>query len=159
MNKTSLLRCLLVLLTALSLGACATSSATKPANPAVLAKFHAIDKSKMAVMVVYRTREYVGGLLRPTVVLDGKDLVNIGNGKVFVAGLAPGHHTFEMDDKKSGTTVDLKPGQDVYLKIEIVPGFWKGGGKLTQVTSSQGNYESTRLDPIELKEIENAAYR
>lgn len=158
MNKTSL-RNVLFLLTAFSLGACATNSATKPPNPEVLAKFHAIDKSKMATMVVYRPREYMGGALRPTVVLNGKDLVNIGNGKVFVAGLAPGHHTFEMDDKKSGTTVDLKPGQDVYLKIEIVPGFWKGGGKMTQVTSSQGNYESTRLDPIELKEIENATYR
>jgi hypothetical protein len=158
MNKISL-RCLLVLLFAFSLGACATNSATLPANPAVLAKFRAVDKSKMATMVIYRPREYLGAVLRPTVVLDGKDLVNVGNGKAFVAGLMPGHHTFEMDDKKSGTTVDLKPGQDVYLKIEIVPGFWKGGGKMTQVTSSQGNYESTRLDPIELKEIENAAYR
>jgi hypothetical protein len=158
MNKT-LLHCLLVVLTAFSIGACATSSATKPQNPEVLAKFRAIDKSKMATMVIYRPREYMGAALRPTVVLNGKDLVNIGNGKVFVAGLTPGHHIFEMDDKKSGSTVDLKPGQDVYMKIEIVPGFWKGGGKMTQVMPQQGNYESTRLDPIEPKEIENAAYR
>jgi hypothetical protein len=157
MNR-AILRSALIILISAALGACATSSATKPANPQVLAKLRAIDKTK-AIMVVYRPREYMGGGLRPTVVLDGKDLVNVGNGKVFVAALSPGHHTFEMDDKKSGTTVDLKPGQDVYLKIEIVPGFWKGGGKMTQVTSSQGNYESTRLDLIELKEIENASYR
>jgi hypothetical protein len=110
-------------------------------------------------MVVYRSREYFGAALRPTVVLDGKDLVNIGNGKVFVAPLSPGHYTFEMDDKKSGTSVNLKAGETVYLKIDIVPGFWKGGGKMTQVAPQQGNYEATRLDPIETKEIENAAYR
>jgi len=85
--------------------------------------------------------------------------VNIGNGKVFVAALSPGHHTFEMDDKKSGTTVDLKPGQEVYLKIEIVPGFWKGGGKMTQVAPQQGSYEATRLDLIETKEIEDPGFR
>ncbi|MEY2509770.1 MAG: hypothetical protein QOE26_533 [Verrucomicrobiota bacterium] len=157
MNKTALRSAILILVAA-SLGACATSSATKPANPQVLAKLHAIDKTK-ATIVVYRPREYLGAALRPTVVLDGKDLVNIGNGKVFVASLSPGHHTFEMDDKKSGTTVDLKPGEDVYLKIEIVPGFWKGGGKMTQVAPQQGNYEATRLDLIELKEIEDARFR
>jgi hypothetical protein len=157
MNKTALRSAILILIAA-SLDACATSSATKPANPQVLAKLHAIDKTK-ATMVVYRPREYMGAALRPTVVLDGKDLVNIGNGKVFVAGLSPGHHTFEMDDKKSGTSVDLKPGQEVYLKIEIVPGFWKGGGKMTQVAPQQGNYEATRLDLIELKEIEDVRFQ
>jgi len=157
--NTNLLRCALVILIAASLGACATSSETKPANPLVLSKLRAIDKSKMATMVVYRPREYMGAALRPTVVLGGKDLVNIGNGKVFVAALPPGSHTFEMDDKKSGTTVNLKPGDEVYLKIEIVPGFWKGGGKMTQVATQQGNYEATRLDPIELKEIEDPRYR
>lgn len=152
------MHCLLLVVIAFSLGACA-SSATKPPNPQVVAKFRALDKSKVATMVIYRPRVGLGAALRPTVVLDGTDLVNIGNGKVFVAALVPGHHTFEMDDKKSGSAVDLKAGQDVYLKVEIVPGFWKGGGKMTQVVSSQGNYESTRLDPIESKEIENPSYR
>jgi Protein of unknown function (DUF2846) len=157
MNKTVLRSAVLILIAA-SLGACATSSATKPANPQVLAKLHAIDKTK-ATMVIYRPREYMGAALRPTVVLDGKDLVNIGNGKVFVAALSPGHHTFEMDDKKSGTTVDLKAGEEVYLKIEIVPGFWKGGGKMTQVAPQQGTYEATRLDLIEPNEIEDPRFR
>lgn len=158
MNNIILRSTLLMLLPAL-LGACASSSATKPANPQVLAKMQAIDKAKAATMVVYRPRVPLGAALRPTVVLDGKDLVNIGNGKVFIAPLSPGHHTFEMDDKKSGTTVDLKPGQDVYLKVEIVPGFWKGGGKMTQVMPQQGNYEATRLDLVPLKEIEDARFR
>ena len=157
MNNTTL-RSILFIFIAASLGACASSSATKPANPQVLARMQSIDKTK-ATMVIYRPRVALGAALRPTVVLDGKDLVNIGNGKVFVAPLSPGHYTFEMDDKKSGTAVDLKSGEAVYLKIEIVPGFWKGGGKMTQVAPQQGNYEATRLDLIELKEIEDARFR
>ena len=60
---------------------------------------------------------------------------------------------------RSGTTVDLKPGHDVYLKIDIVEGFWKGGGKMTQVAPQQGTYEATRLDLIETKEIEDTRFR
>lgn len=145
-------------LSAVAFGACASNSATKPANPQVLAKMQSIDKTN-ATMVIYRPRVAFGAALRPTVVLDGKDLVNIGNGKVFVAPLSPGRYTFEMDDKKSGTAVNLKPGENIYMKVEIVPGFWKGGGKMTQVAPQQGNYESTRLDLIEPKEIEDARFR
>ena len=157
MSKT-ILRSILVVFIAASLSACASSSATKPANPQVLAKMQSIDKTQ-ATMVIYRPRVTFGAALRPTVVLDGKDLVNIGNGKVFVAPLPPGRYTFEMDDKKSGTAVNLKPGEDVYLKVEIVPGFWKGGGKMTQVAPQQGDYESTRLDLIEPKDLEDARFR
>ena len=156
MNK-SLLNRLVCIFLAASLTACATS-ATKPPNPQVVARMHAVDRARMATVVVYRPREMLGAALRPTVVLDGKDLLNIGNGKVFVAPIKPGHYTFEMDDKKSGTQVNLKNGQVVYIKIEIVPGFWKGGGKLTQVAQEQGEYEATRLDLIEAKEIENANF-
>ncbi len=155
---TQKLRALILSLAAASLGACATSE-TAPPNPQVLAKMYAVDRTRMATMVIYRPREMMGAGLRPTVVLDGQDLANIGNGKVFVSPLSPGHHIFEMDDKKSGTEVELTPGQDVYLKIEIVPGFWKGGGKLTQVAPQQGSYESTRLELIEQKEIEDARFR
>ena len=110
-------------------------------------------------MVVYRSSNTFGAFLRPTVTLNGKDLVNIGNGRVFVGTLRPGHHVFEMDDKKSGTEVDLKAGQSVYLKVEIVPGIWKGGGKLTQVAPEQGQFEAKRLELIPVKEIEDASQR
>ncbi|MFT3791972.1 MAG: hypothetical protein QM741_13055 [Rudaea sp.] len=120
---------------------------------------HSIDGTRMATMVVYRPSNFMGSGLRPTIELDGKDLANIGNGRVFVSGISPGHHVFEMDDKNSGTAVELKPGDEIYLKVEIVPGFWKGGGKITQVAAQQGMYEAMRLDPIEPKEIEDVSYR
>jgi hypothetical protein len=157
MNKIPLAR-LLCIIAAGSLAACATTS-TRPPNPQVVAKMHAVDQARMATVIIYRPSASLGGLLRPTVLLNGKDLVNVGNGKVFVAAVRPGHYTFEMDDKKSGTAVTLKNGQKVYLKVEIVPGFWKGGGKLTEAAPTQGEFEAVRLDLIETREIEDPNFR
>ncbi len=119
----------------------------------------AINPHTMATVVIYRESNLYGSALRPTVTLDGNDLVNVGNGRVFVGAIAPGHYVFEMDDKKSGTEVDLKPGQAIYMKVELVPGFWKGGGRLLQVAPEQGAFESKRLDLVPSGEIENPVFR
>lgn len=113
----------------------------------------------MATVVIYRESNFYGSALRPTVMLNGNDLVNVGNGRVFVSAINPGHSVFEMDDKKSGTEIDLKPGQTIYMKVEVVPGFWKGGGRLLQVAPEQGAFESKRLNLAPVQEIENPAFR
>ena len=137
---------------------CATTG-VQPVNPAVTARMSAINPHTMATVVIYRESNFYGSALRPTVTLDGSDLVNVGNGRVFVGAIAPGHYVFEMDDKKSGTEVDLKPGQSIYIKVELVPGFWKGGGRLLQVAPEQGAFESKRLELLPSEEIENPAFR
>lgn len=140
------------------LGACA-SGTVKPSNPAVVARLHSVDRAQKATVVVYRPAEFQGSALRPTVVMNGRDMVNIGNGRVFIGAVPPGHYAFEMDDKRSGTELDLKSGSELFMKVEIVPGFWKGGGKLTQVAPEQGTYEASRLQLIEPKEIEMPTLR
>jgi len=137
---------------------CATTG-VQPVNPEVVARMNAINRRTTATVVIYRESNFYGSALRPTVVLNGNDLVNVGNGRVFVGAITPGHYVFEMDDKKSGTEVDLKPGQAIYMKVELVPGFWKGGGRLLQVAPEQGAFESKRLDLIPPGEIENPAFR
>ena len=156
--KNRLCRPLLLVVTSALLFGCATT-AVKSANPAVVRKLAAIDRHSMATVVIYRERNFYGSALRPTVMLNGKDFVNIGNGRVFVGRFQPGHYVFEMDDKKSGTELDLTPGKQVYIKVELVPGFWKGGGRLMQAAAEQGAFEARRLDLIPEKEIEIPSYR
>ena len=51
-----------------------------------------------------------------------------------------------------GRTSDtpLKAGQSYYLKVDIVTGFWKGGGRMTYVAAEQGEWRSrSRLDMAE----------
>ena len=146
------------LLVCFLLSACATTG-VKPPNPAVVAKINSIDKSSMATVVIYRESNFYGSALRPTVMLNGKEFVNIGNGVVFVGAFRPGHYAFEMDDRKSGTEIDLTPGKSVFMKVEVVPGFWKGGGRLIQMASEQGAFEGRRLQLISANEIEIPSYR
>ena len=101
----------------------------------------------------------MGGMLSPTVTVNGRELVNIGSGTVFVGAFKPGHYVFESNDKNSGTELDLKPGTSVFIKMEIVPGMWRGNGRLTQVAAEQGLFESKRLKPVRLDDIEDPAYR
>lgn len=138
---------------------CASAPGVKPDNPAVVAKLDAIPRDQKAILVIYRASNFVGAALRPTVMLDGSDLVNIGNGRVFIAALNPGRYTIEMDDKKSGAELDLKAGESAYFKTEIVPGVWKGGGRLLKVLPEQGMFEAKKLELVPANEIEKAEYR
>lgn len=155
MKKTT--RFLLCLPFLALIGACAGTDAVAPANPLVVERLNAIDRSQKAVMVVYRPDSPAGR--RPTVMLDGKDLVNMGHGEVFIAGINPGSYVFEMDNKESGTQVTLKAGDEVFMRIDMVAGAWSVSGRLTQVAPQQGGYEATRLQLIEPKEIEMPIYR
>ena len=112
----------------------------------------------MGTVYIYRDRAFVGSMLHPTVMVDGKDLVNIGNGRVYTGYFKPGKYLFQMDDKKSGAELEVKPGEAYYMRVEIVPGFWKGGGRLMMMDAKQGSYEIKQLTPVEAKEIPDASH-
>jgi uncharacterized protein DUF2846 len=129
------------------------------ASPAPAVTEAAPGSGEVATVYIYRPKAFVGWALNPTVMLDGKDLVNVRNGRIFVARFQPGKHVFKMDDGKSGAELDLQAGQNYYFKMDIVMGFWKGGGRLTLVAGDQGKLEVQGLEPVDTKEIEDPAFR
>jgi uncharacterized protein DUF2846 len=136
---------------------CACESTARQPDAATVAKLSASHSDK-ATVVVYRPRNSLGGLLSPTVQVDGKSLVDIDNGRVFVGVVSPGRHVFQIENQNSGTEATLKSGSKIYLKVEIEPGMWKGRGKLTQVAPEQGEFEAKRLKLISTEQIA-ASYR
>ncbi len=156
----AILRILCVATVPLLFAACA--STPPPASPHAAAPpvtLEGLSPEEIATVYIYRPKAFMGFALHPTVMLDGKDLINIGNGRLFVGQFPAGKRLFKMDDGKSGAELDLQPGQSYYLKVEIVPGFWKGGGKMSHVTPEQGGIEVQNLEAIEQDEIENPAFR
>jgi hypothetical protein len=159
---------LLTLFVSILLVACGSSSpqpvapATTPAaatTPAPQAETAPPpDLSGMATVYVYRDKAFMGMALRPTVMVDGKDLVNIGNGRVYTGHFKPGKYLFQMDDKKSGADLELKAGDIVYFRVEIVPGFWKGGGRMMLMDAKQGEYEIKQLQPVPAAEIPDKSH-
>lgn len=134
-------------------------AAAVPATTTVTVTPSATDDANAATVYIYRPKAFVGFALRPTVTLDGQDLINVKNGTVWVGKFTPGIYKIQMDDKKSGAEVDMKPGLAYYFRVDIVPGFWKGGGRMTMMAKEQGSLEIQGLDPLPKDEVEHPSFK
>jgi predicted methyltransferase len=77
------------------------------------------------------------------------------NGRYLTVKLAPGKHTFRSNDKQSGVEVDLKPGQEYFLRVELVTGVMKGHGRVVAVVPEQARFElkAKNLKPLDADKI------
>jgi len=93
---------------------------------------------EFARLRVYRQRRYVGSGLAPSIYVDEKQVARVGNGRRVTIRLAPGPHSIHSDDKSSSISLDVKAGQEYYIRVDEETGFWKGHGKLTLMMPEQG---------------------
>jgi hypothetical protein len=115
----------------------------------------AATQGDKATVYFYRYKQYVGSALSPSVYCDEAELARAENGRYFAVKLAPGKHTFRSNDKQSGAEVDLKPGQEYFLRVELVSGFMKGHGRLVAVVPEQAKFElqSKQLKPLSADKV------
>jgi len=115
-------------------------------------------KASKATVYVYRYKQFVGGALAPSVYCDETELARMENGRYFTVKLDPGKHNFRSNDKQSGTELDMKAGQEYFLRVEIAPGAMKGHGRLVLMSPEQGGYElkSSKLKPLDSNKVVNA---
>jgi hypothetical protein len=73
----------------------------------------------------------------------------VGNGRRASIKLTPGTHTIRSDDKSPAVSIDAKPGQDYFIRVDEETGFWKGHGKLTMLLPEQGRAEFQLQKPVE----------
>jgi hypothetical protein len=98
---------------------------------------------------VYRYKQYMGKGLRPSIYVDERDVARLQSGRYAALALAPGKRSFRSNDKQSQIELDLKPGQEYYIRIDIAPGMWKGHGRLTLVQPEQGAGELKQMKPLD----------
>ncbi len=103
----------------------------------------------VALLHVYRHHRYEGSALAPSIYIDELQVARVGSGRRFTAKLSPGSHTIRSDDKSSAISIDAKPGQEYYIRIDEKTGFWKGHGQLTMLMPEQGKAEYQLQKPIE----------
>lgn len=115
------------------------------------------DNSQVTVYI-YRYKQFVGSALSPSVYCDDTELARIENGRFFAAKLASGKHTFHSNDKQAGIDVDLKSGQDYYIRVEIAAGMMKGHGRLSLVAPEQGSYEIKKLKPLDGDKVKDSQH-
>lgn len=122
-------------------------SVTKPQN-----------SDSQASVYIYRYKQFVGSALSPSVYCDENELARMDNGKFFVAKLSSGKHAFRSNDKQAGVEVELKSGQDYYIRVEIAAGMMKGHGRLILVAPEQGAYEIKKLKPLDREKVKDGEH-
>jgi len=132
-----------------------TLAQSQPASSSPQTDSHAVSQpaadtaTSSALLRVYRARRYVGSALAPTIFVDDKEVVRIGNGRRATIRLTAGTHTVRSDDKSSAISIETKAGQEFYVRVDEETGFWKGHGKLTLLMPEQGSAEYKLQKPVE----------
>lgn len=130
-------------------------SSPKPETPATSSGEQAATPDAQATIYFYRTKQFAGSALEPSIYCDDKELARMDNGRYFGVKLDPGKHTCRMGDKQTGFELDMKPGQDYYARITIEAGFWKGHGRLTLMQAEQGAFEVKKLKLLGVDKVKN----
>lgn len=116
------------------------------------------NKDPQATVYIYRYKQFVGSALSPSVYCDETELARMDNGRFFTAKLSSGKHAFHSNDKQAGIDVDLKGGQDYYIRVEIAAGMMKGHGRLILVAPEQGAYEIKKLKRLDSDKIKDSEH-
>lgn len=116
--------------------AAATSAAGSVATPVA-----ADAESSQATIYFYRPHRFVGSALKPSVFVDGTNVGRMRNGDNIKFSVAPGTHAVYSNDKSTGLSLEAKPGQTYYVRIDIQVGAFKGHGGITLMDPQQGSYE------------------
>jgi hypothetical protein len=116
------------------------------------------NKDSQATVYIYRYKQFVGSALAPSVFCDETELARMENGRFFAVKLSSGKHTFYSNDKQAGIDVDLKSGQDYYIRIEIAAGMMKGHGRLILMAPEQGGYEIKKLKPLDADKVKDTQH-
>lgn len=115
--------------------------------------------SQKATIYVYRYKQFVGSALAPSVYCDEAQLARMENGRYFAVTIDPGQHAFRSNDAQSGIQLDVKPGEEYFIRLEIATGMMKGHGRLVLTASEQGRYElqSNKLKPLDASKVTDHA--
>jgi hypothetical protein len=127
----------------------------EPSPAAAAAEPSAASKSSKGRIYFYRTKQFTGSALEPSVYCDEKELARMDNGRYFAVDLEPGEHTCRMGDKQTGFALNVKAGEEYYAKVTIEAGFWKGHGRLTLLQKEQGAFELKKVKPLDVAKVKD----
>jgi len=110
-------------------------------------------KQGQAILHLYRESAYVGSLRTMPIFIDEVQVAALVNGRQFSMTVDPGKHVFRCRTKDEAIIVDIKPGEEYYLRAELIQTFAKNHWHIVQVTSEQGDVDIKTLKPLDPKDI------
>ena len=97
---------------------------------------------------------FAGGAFAPSVFCDDFELARMTNGRFLVAKFAAGKHLFRSNDNQEGMDLDLKGGQDYYIRMDVGPSTMKG--LLVLVAPDEAGDEIKKLKPLDAANIKDS---
>jgi hypothetical protein len=98
---------------------------------------------------VYRNSGILEEEFRPSVFADETDVAQMQAGHNVILALRPGKHTFRSTGKEEQVSLDLKPGQRYFVRIDVSLVALKGHGKAVSVLSEQAAPEFSKTEPAD----------
>ncbi len=130
-------------------GVISAQVAPKPAIPSA-----SPSVAGRATLHVYRQWHFAGSLGKFPAFVDEREVASVGNGRFFVARLEPGRHVIRNKDKTRTAEIDMKAGQDYYVRLEFTSGF-VNHMIATHVAEEVGRSEMQPLKPVEAGNIKD----
>ena len=96
----------------------------------------------VGLVYIYRPSEFVGGGVSYTVKANGADVIKLYNGGYFPYFTKPGEIEFSAKtESTTSVTVDVKAGQEYYVKGDVGVGFFVGRPHLILVAPEVAKQE------------------
>lgn len=110
-------------------------------------------KQGQATLHFYRERAYVGSLRTMPIYIDEVQVAEVVNGRQFSMTLDSGRHVFRCRTKAEAIAVEIQPGDEYYLRVELIQGFTKNHWHIVQVAKEQGELDIKALKPLDIEDI------
>lgn len=107
------------------------------------------DSNKVTVYVYKTPHQRTLGRVAPPVYCDEQLLAKLDGGRYFIVQLDPGTHSFRSKNKKDGgVEIELKAGQEYYLRMETRTGVQVNAPRISVVPNEEGRYDVKQMKYI-----------
>lgn len=114
-------------------------------------------ESNTVTVYVYKTpHQRTLGRVAPPVYCDEQLLAKLDGGRYFIVKLEPGTHSFRSKNKKDGgVEIELKLGQEYYLRMETRTGVQVNSPRISVVPNEEGRYDVKQVKYINDDDIKD----
>lgn len=123
---------------AFAFSACSSTEEKAALQNRVTAHVGAASKAKPGYIAVYRPSAFFGYALNTSVHVNDILVADLDPGTHVKVKAAPGRYAVYSDEEAEVLSTEVTSGRTSYFRVELVPGFWKGHGKLVAVDEATG---------------------
>lgn len=113
--------------------------------------------SNKVTVYVYKTpHQRTLGRVAPPVYCDEQLLAKLDGGRYFIVKLEPGTHSFRSKNKKDGgVEIELRLGQEYFLRMETRTGVQVNAPRISVVPSEEGRYDVKQMEYVKDDDIKD----